>query len=143
LTQIDADDILGEITEETIDGVYHSPIIEEVEEVEQPNNYLNDILSSISAWDKDQIEFGPIFPSDATEGDYFLKTNTMPTELFQYEDEHWEVKNKDDLPMQAYSNNYIRVLIDKLSNNQYNPVLLSENERNLIERILKEDSNAK
>ena len=60
----------------------------------------------------------------------------MPTELFIFNGGTWNKIDKNVLNFTAYSHEYIKALIKRVGNGEYNPALLNEAEKKHIEELL-------
>jgi hypothetical protein len=82
------------------------------------------------------VRSGDVFPSVASTGTMFIRTNTSPTELYIHNNNEWSKVDKNLLNHSAYSHEYIKALIKKLGNHNYNPELLNDLEVQHIEELL-------
>lgn len=88
-------------------------------------------------------QFGVKFPSNADKGMLFLRVDYLPTKLFKFNGVKWIEVNKQNTDQYAYNDAYIEMLISKISRGEYEPVWLSEAERQQIEMVLQQDPNTK
>lgn len=84
--------------------------------------------------------FGRDFPINPSKGDVFLKTDRLPTVLYKFNGTNWIQVDKDITDSYTYNTAYIDYLIEKIANGEYDPELLSENERIHIEQRLNQIS---
>jgi hypothetical protein len=80
--------------------------------------------------------FGTSFPKDAVKGNMFLRVDRLPSSLYKFNGTTWIEVDKALSDQHAYDKAYIDHLIEKLTNGEYDPDLLSEAERNSIEQRL-------
>jgi hypothetical protein len=83
--------------------------------------------------------FGQAFPLLPSKGDIFLRTDRQPTVLYKFNGIDWIEVDKDLSDSYTYNMAYIDFLIDKISTGEYDPELLSENERISIEQRLNQN----
>ena len=81
--------------------------------------------------------FGIEFPKYATKGDIFIRVDQYPNKVFKFSGVKWIEINKDISSTYLYDKEYIKHLIEKIDNGQYDVELLSENEKAQIEEYLK------
>jgi hypothetical protein len=60
----------------------------------------------------------------------------LPNRVFKYDGKRWFEINKDTVDAYLYDDNYIKYLIAKIDNGEYDPELLSEKEKEQIESYL-------
>jgi hypothetical protein len=80
--------------------------------------------------------FGTVFPSAPIKGDTFLRVDRLPSVLYKYNGNNWIEVDKQLNNRYAYNEAYIDHLIMKIDSGEYDPDLLSEAEREQIERRL-------
>ena len=80
--------------------------------------------------------FGTSFPSGPKKGDTFLRVDRLPSVLYKYNGNNWIEVDKQLNNRYAYNEAYIDHLIVKIDSGEYDPDLLSEAEREQIERRL-------
>jgi hypothetical protein len=84
------------------------------------------------------IGFGISFPNDPLKGNMFVRVDYLPTRVYKYNGGKWIEVDKDQNSSITYNDSYIDLLIEKISTGEYDPDLLSESERDQLEkRILK------
>ena len=81
--------------------------------------------------------FGTQFPIDVNKGDMFLRVDRLPSQLYKFNGNTWIEVDKELTDQHAYNEAYIDHLIEKISTGEYDPELLSNAERDSIERRLK------
>ena len=80
--------------------------------------------------------FGTSFPETAVKGDMFLRVDQLPSVLYKFNGIRWIEVDKGLSDQHAYDDAYIDHLIEKISTGEYDPELLSDAERDSIERRL-------
>ena len=80
--------------------------------------------------------FGTAFPPQAVKGDMFLRVDRLPTALYKYNGNTWIEVDKALSDTYSYDHAYIEHLIEKISSGEYDPELLSDAERDSIEKQL-------
>ena len=81
------------------------------------------------------VRSGAVLPPEPALGDMFLRFD-IPTELFIFNGHAWNKIDKNVLNYPAYSHEYIKAIIKKVGNGEYNPELLNEAEKKHIEELL-------
>ena len=80
--------------------------------------------------------FGSQFPKFAHKGDTFIRVDVLPNRVFKFDGKRWFEINKDTVDAYLYDDNYIKYLIAKIDNGEYDPELLSDKEKEQIESYL-------
>jgi len=80
--------------------------------------------------------FGTAFPTQAVKGDMFLRVDRLPTALYKYNGSTWIEVDKALSDTYSYDNAYIDHLIEKIASGEYDADLLSDAERDSIEKRL-------
>ena len=80
--------------------------------------------------------FGIAFPDNSVKGDMFLRVDQLPSALYKYNGANWIEVDKSLSDQHAYDDAYINHLIEKISSGEYDPDLLSDAERDQIEKKL-------
>jgi hypothetical protein len=80
--------------------------------------------------------FGTSFPATAAKGDMFLRVDQLPSALYKFNGTNWIEVDKSLSDQHAYDKAYIDHLIEKIGTGEYDPELLSNAERESIERRL-------
>jgi hypothetical protein len=83
--------------------------------------------------------FGTEFPPSAIKGDMFMRTDRLPSALYKFNGISWINVDKSSSDHYAYDDAYIDYLIEKISTGEYDTDLLSDIERDCIERKLKNE----
>lgn len=82
------------------------------------------------------VDFGTRFPEQPTKGDLFLRVDNLPTKLYKYNGAKWIEVDKDQNTSILNDDSYIELLIDKLADGTYEPDMLSDHERDIVEKYL-------
>ncbi len=80
--------------------------------------------------------FGISFPASPQKGDMFLRVDSLPSRLYKFNGNTWIEVDKELSDQHAYDDAYIDHLIDKISRGEFDPELLTEAERSMIEQKL-------
>jgi hypothetical protein len=86
--------------------------------------------------------FGPKFPDSADKGDVFTRVDVLPNKVYKYDGKNWIEIAKTSSNTYLYNSKYIEYLIEMLGKGEYDPELLSDNERAQIEDYLKIQKNS-
>ena len=70
------------------------------------------------------VDFGVNFPENIPNATLFLRTDFLPVKLFRFNGESWVELHKRLLKESAYSRKYIKHLIEKINEHDYDKVLL-------------------
>ena len=76
--------------------------------------------------------FGDEFPEDPLRGDTHVLTAHFPNQLYKFNGERWILVDKSNNNNYTYDEAYIDHLITKIESGEYDPELLSDNERDQI-----------
>ena len=85
--------------------------------------------------------FGPKFPDSADKGDVFTRVDVLPNKVYKYDGKNWIEIAKTSSNTYLYNSKYIEYLIEMLGKGEYDPELLSDNERAQIEDYIKIQKN--
>jgi hypothetical protein len=80
--------------------------------------------------------FGTSFPANSDKGDMFLRVDQLPSALYKFNGTNWIEVDKKLSDQYLYDEAYIDHLIEKISTGEYDPELLSDAERESIEKRL-------
>jgi hypothetical protein len=80
--------------------------------------------------------FGTSFPGNSAKGDMFLRVDQLPSTLYKFNGTNWIEVDKKLSDQYLYDEAYIDHLIEKISTGEYDPELLSDAERESIEKRL-------
>lgn len=80
--------------------------------------------------------FGTAFPKDVAKGDMYLRVDQIPSMLYKFNGRNWIEVDKALSDQHAFDNAYIDHLISKIESGEYDPDLLSDAERDSIEKRL-------
>jgi hypothetical protein len=86
-------------------------------------------------------DFGTKFPEVANRGDIFTRVDTLPNKVFKFDGNRWIEVNKESSSAYLFNTKYIEYLISAISKGQYDPELLSDEERSQVEDYLKIQKN--
>jgi len=82
--------------------------------------------------------FGIKFPENAKKGDIFVRVDMLPNRVYKQDGNgRWIEVNKNNSDTYLHNQKYIEHLVDMLDKGQYDPELLSDSEREQIERHIK------
>jgi hypothetical protein len=81
--------------------------------------------------------FGSKFPDDTNKGDVFTRVDVLPNKVFKYDGRNWIEINKETSNTYLYNTKYLEYLIQMIDKGEYDPELLSDNERAQIEDHIK------
>ena len=81
--------------------------------------------------------FGTKFPEVANKGDMFVRVDALPNIVYKHDGNRWIQVNKEKTDTYLYNEKYIQYLINKLDQGEYDPDLLSDNEKTQVEYYLK------
>jgi hypothetical protein len=85
--------------------------------------------------------FGTKFPESADKGDVFTRVDVLPNKVYKYDGRNWIEISKTSSNTYLYNSKYIEYLIEMLGKGEYDPEMLSENERAQIEDYIKIQKN--
>jgi hypothetical protein len=85
--------------------------------------------------------FGPVFPSAPERGDTFVKTDTVPNQLYKFNGDTWILVDKSTIDNYTYDTAYIDHLIDKIATGEYDPDLLNPGEQEQVAQRLQTKTN--
>jgi hypothetical protein len=85
--------------------------------------------------------FGPKFPDSSEKGDVFTRVDVLPNKVYKYDGRNWIEIAKISSNTYLYNSKYIEYLIEMLGKGEYDPELLSDNERAQIEDYIKIQKN--
>ena len=80
--------------------------------------------------------FGVSFPQNSSKGDMFLRVDQLPSVLYKFNGTNWIEVDKKLSDQYLYDEAYIDHLIEKIGTGEYDPDLLSDAERESIEKRL-------
>jgi hypothetical protein len=87
-----------------------------------------------------KAEFGTEFPTNPDKGDMYLRTDFLPNRQYKFNGSKWiEVESVADVL--AYDEQYIKHLVTKISNGEYDVEELTDVEREQIAEYLKKSEN--
>ena len=81
--------------------------------------------------------FGLKFPDSSNKGDVFTRVDVLPNKVYKYDGGNWIEIAKTSSNTYLYNTKYIDYLIEMISKGEYDPEMLSDNERYQIEDYIK------
>ena len=81
--------------------------------------------------------FGTKFPDSSNKGDVFTRVDVLPNKVFKYDGNNWIEINKESSNTYLYNTKYLEYLVEMIDKGEYDPELLSDNERVQIEDHIK------
>jgi hypothetical protein len=81
--------------------------------------------------------FGSKFPESSGKGDIFTRVDVLPNKVFKYDGNNWIEINKETSNTYLYNTKYLEYLVEMIAKGEYDPELLSDNERVQIEDHIK------
>ena len=81
--------------------------------------------------------FGTKFPDYASKGDVFVRVDALPNRVYKFDGSKWIEVSKEQSDSYLHNQEYIKYLVDRIENGQYDVELLSETEKIEIEEYLK------
>jgi hypothetical protein len=88
-----------------------------------------------------QSGFGPEFPPNPHKGDTFVRTDRTPNQVYKFNGSNWIQVDKSVSDSYTYNTAYIDHLIEKISQGEYDPDLLSNSEQEQVEQRLQNTTN--
>ena len=88
-----------------------------------------------------QSGFGSEFPQNPHKGDTFVRTDRTPNQVYKFNSTDWIQVDKAVSDSYTYNTAYIDHLIEKISQGEYDPDLLSNSEQEQVEQRLKNTAN--
>jgi hypothetical protein len=96
-----------------------------------------DILKLVADSGKQtKTNFGTSFPTIAGKGDTFVRVDSLPNKVYKFDGARWIVVNKDQSDSYLHDQEYIKYLVQKIEEGEYDIELLSEIEKQQIEDYL-------
>jgi hypothetical protein len=100
-----------------------------------------DILKLVADSGKEtKTNFGTTFPTIAGKGDTFVRVDSLPNKVYKFDGARWILVNKDQTNTYLHDQEYIKYLVQKIEEGEYDIELLSEIERQQIEDYLTKNS---
>lgn len=94
--------------------------------IQYPNLFLEE-----DGYTGSKTTFGTIIPARGRTGDFFVRVDVFPNELYKYNGQRWIQTNRE-LSDSYLTTDYLEFLISKLATGEYDPELLAENEQEAI-----------
>jgi hypothetical protein len=88
-----------------------------------------------------QSGFGTEFPQNPHKGDTFVRTDRTPNQVYKFNSVDWIQVDKSVSDSYTYNTAYIDHLIEKISQGEYDPDLLSNSEQEQVEQRLQNTTN--
>ena len=85
--------------------------------------------------------FGTEFPQNPHKGDTFVRTDRTPNQVYKFNGSDWIQVDKSVSDSYTYNAAYIDYLIEKISQGEYDPDLLSNSEQEQVEQRLQNTTN--
>jgi len=100
-----------------------------------------DILKLVADSGKQtKTNFGTSFPTIAGKGDTFVRVDSLPNKVYKFDGARWIMVNKDQSNNYLHDQEYIKYLVQKIEEGEYDIELLSEIEKQQIEDYLTKNS---
>ena len=100
-----------------------------------------DILKLVADSGKQtKTNFGTSFPTIAGKGDTFVRVDSLPNKVYKFDGARWIIVNKDQSNTYLHDQEYIKYLVQKIEEGEYDIELLSEIEKQQIEDYLTKNS---
>jgi hypothetical protein len=90
---------------------------------------------------KSSSNFGTQFPRISGKGDIFVRVDVNPNRVYKFDGKKWIEVNKDVTQSYLYDKEYIKFLVDKIANGEYDIELLTDQEKSEIQEYLKGTQN--
>lgn len=94
--------------------------------------FTNDLEKST----KVTTQFGIEFPSIAQKGEFFIRTDYIPTKLYKFNGSKWITVDKNKTDVYLDNDKYIKFLSEKLQNGEYEIDQLSTAEQDAVAELL-------
>ena len=95
-----------------------------------------DLFLEVDGARKSSTNFGTHFPEVARPGDTFVRVDVLPNRVYKFNGDKWIAVNKDQTTSYLYDQEYIKYLVSKIDQGEYDVNLLSANEKQQIEEYL-------
>jgi len=95
-----------------------------------------DLFVQVDGTRKSTTNFGTHFPEVARPGDVFVRVDVLPNRVYKFNGDKWIMVNKDQTTTYLYDQEYIKYLVTKIDQGEYDVNLLSANEKQQIEEYL-------
>ena len=95
-----------------------------------------DLFVQVDGARKSATNFGTHFPEVARPGDVFVRVDVLPNRVYKFNGDKWIMVNKDQTTTYLYDQEYIKYLVTKIDQGEYDVNLLSANEKQQIEEYL-------
>ena len=95
-----------------------------------------DLFLQVDSARKSTTNFGTHFPEVAKPGDVFVRVDVLPNRVYKFTGDKWIMVNKENTTIYLYDQEYIKYLVTKIDQGEYDVNLLSANEKQQIEEYL-------
>ena len=95
-----------------------------------------DLFLQVDGARKSTTNFGTHFPEVARPGDVFVRVDVLPNRVYKFNGDKWIMVNKEQTTTYLYDQEYIKYLVAKIDQGEYDVNLLSANEKQQIEEYL-------
>ena len=95
-----------------------------------------DLFLQVDGARKSTTNFGTHFPEVAKPGDVFVRVDVLPNRVYKFTGDKWIMVNKENTTIYLYDQEYIKYLVAKIDQGEYDVNLLSANEKQQIEEYL-------
>lgn len=86
------------------------------------------------------VGFGTSFPEIAIQGDIFVRIDTMPHRVFNFNGINWIEKPRTNSDTYLTNDDYLKFLVEKISTGEYDPELLTDVEQDVIAEFISRKS---
>ena len=94
--------------------------------------FTNDLEKST----KVTTQFGIEFPSISQKGEFFIRTDYIPTRLYKFNGSKWITVDKNKTDVYLDNDKYIKFLSEKLQNGEYEIDQLSTAEQDAVAELI-------
>ena len=106
-------------------------------------NMRPDVLKLVADNQRESnTSFGTEFPRLANKGDTFVRVDVLPNRVYKFDGTRWISVNKENSSY-LHDEEYIKYLIQKIDNGEYDVELLSDSEKEQIEEYLTKKDDKK
>jgi len=96
-----------------------------------------DLMLTVDSTRPVNTNFGTSFPAMAIKGDVFVRVDVLPNKVYKFDGSKWIISNKDQTTTYLQDPEYIKHLISKVDQGEYDVDLLTEHEKQQIEDYLR------
>jgi hypothetical protein len=102
-----------------------------------------ELFLQTDSYNQYSTNFGTDFPRLAKKGDTFVRVDSLPNRVFKFSGSKWIEINKEQTSSYMYDEEYVKYLVNKIEDGEYDVELLTENEKSQIEDFLLQNKNLK